>query len=129
MLSEMECGAVLPAADLKRARGYYKDVLGLEPAEEDEAGLTYRPAGGGSFLLYETDNAGSAKNTSLAWRVKDLDAEMADLRSKGVTFADFDFPGLTTVNGVAELGGVRTAWFTDSEGNIVAIGEEASLPA
>ena len=50
---------------------------------------------------------------------------MAELRSKGVTFADIDMPGLKTENGVATLGPSRSAWFSDSEGNVLCIGERA----
>ncbi|GAA3892734.1 VOC family protein [Leifsonia kafniensis] len=125
MLNSCEAMAVLPAKDLKRAREFYRDVLGLEPAEENEAGLTYRTTAGSGFFLYETDNAGSAKNTQVSWTTDNLEKEMAELRGRGVVFADFDFPGLKTENGIAELGGERTAWFTDSEGNIHALGQRA----
>lgn len=117
--------AVLPAKDLKRAREFYRDVLGLEPVEENAAGLTYRTTAGNAFFLYETDNAGSAKNTQITWTTDDLDKEVAELKGRGVVFAEYDFPGLKTVNGIADLGGERSAWFTDSEGNIHSVGQHA----
>jgi hypothetical protein len=43
-----------------------------------------------------------------------------------VTFEEYDLPGLKTVNGIAELGGMRGAWFKDPEGNILSVVE---LPA
>jgi hypothetical protein len=46
---------------------------------------------------------------------------VADLRGKGVTFEDYDLPGLRTVNGIAELGDIRGAWFKDPEGNILSV--------
>jgi hypothetical protein len=49
------------------------------------------------------------------------EAAVADLRSKGVPFEDYDLPGLKTVNGIAERGGVRGAWFKDPEGNILSV--------
>jgi hypothetical protein len=51
---------------------------------------------------------------------------VADLRGKGVTFEEYDLPGVKTVNGIAELGGTRGAWFKDPEGNILSV---VQLPA
>jgi len=121
MLSDSEIYAVLPASDLGRARGFYKDKLGLEPAEERGDGLIYQTKGGTKILLYETQFAGTAQNTAMSWVTNDLDTEMADLRSKGVVFEDYDFPGLKTENGVATYEDGRGAWFKDSEGNILAV--------
>jgi hypothetical protein len=79
---------------------------------------------GTGFLLYETENAGSAKNTTMCWTVKDIDAEMSELRGRGVTFEDYDFPGLKTENGVATMDNEKSAWFVDSEGNILCIAQD-----
>jgi catechol 2,3-dioxygenase-like lactoylglutathione lyase family enzyme len=124
MLSDLEIHAVLPASDLGRAREFYKDKLGLEPAKEGAEGLIYETSGGSKFLLYETQFAGTAQNTAMNWVANDLDAEMSELRGRGVVFEDYDFPGLKTDNGVASQDdGGRGAWFKDSEGNILAISE------
>ncbi len=53
-----------------------------------------------------------------------LDAEVADLKSRGVTFEDYDYPTLKTVDGIAEIEGFRGAWFKDTEGNVLAVTEE-----
>ncbi|MGO4692535.1 VOC family protein [Glaciibacter sp. 2TAF33] len=124
MLSNMSVGAVLPAKDLSRARAYFSEKLGLEPSEETAGGLMYRMQDGTGFLLYETENAGSAKNTTMCWTVKDIDAEMSELRGRGVTFEDYDFPGLKTENGVATMDNEKSAWFVDSEGNILCIAQD-----
>jgi catechol 2,3-dioxygenase-like lactoylglutathione lyase family enzyme len=124
MLDKAEIIAVLPAADLQRARGFYQDKLGLSaPEETADGGLMYRAPGGSRFLVYETGNAGTAKNTAMCWETDDLDAVMSELRGRGVTFEDYDFPGLKTENGVASNEGERSAWFVDSEGNILCLAE------
>ena len=123
MLSELEIYAVLPAKDLQRARGFYKEKLGLEPTSDVGDGLVFQTSTGSKLFMYETDNAGSAKNTALSWSTDDLDAEMADLRGRGVVFEEYDFPGLKTENGIATYDGGRGAWFKDSEGNILAVSE------
>ena len=43
--------------------------------------------------------------------VRDVEATVADLRGKGVAFEDYDLPGVKTINGIAELGGIKGAWF------------------
>lgn len=122
MLSNLEIYAVIPASDLGRAREFYEDKLGLKPEEERDEGLIYKVKDS-KFLLYETSFAGTAQNTSATWVTDDLDSEMADLRSRGVEFEEYDFPGLKTVNGVMADENGRAAWFKDSEGNILALSE------
>lgn len=121
MLKDLEIIAVLPAKDIARARAFYRDVLGLEPADDsmDEENLIYRCGKGTSFLLYTTDNAGTAKNTQMGWGTDDIDAEVADLRGRGVVFEEYDFPGLKTENGIATTPVGKAAWFLDTEGNIL----------
>ena len=122
MLSNLEIYAVVPASDLGRAREFYEGKLGLTPDEERDEGVLYKVKSS-KFLLYETSFAGTAQNTAATWVTDDLDGEMADLRSRGVVFEDYDFPGLKTENGVATSEGGRAAWFKDSEGNILALTE------
>jgi catechol 2,3-dioxygenase-like lactoylglutathione lyase family enzyme len=124
MLSQLEAAAVLPARDIKRARSFYKDKLGLEPTEVREGELRFRTPGGASVLVYETENAGTAKNTALIWMAEDVDAEVARLREAGVVFEEYDLPGLKTENGIATSDQERAAWFKDSEGNILCVAQE-----
>ncbi len=122
MFADREVWAVVPASDIERARGFYKDKLGLEPTRDMRGALMYETKGS-KFLLYETQFAGTAQNTAMNWVTEDLDADMAELRSRGVTFEDYDFPGLKTENGVASDEDGRGAWFKDSEGNILSLSE------
>jgi catechol 2,3-dioxygenase-like lactoylglutathione lyase family enzyme len=124
MFETAQCYAVLPASDLGRAVRFWKDTFDLEPVMEDEGGVMFE-MGGTRVLVYETQFAGTARNTALGIDTDDLDAAMAGLRERNVEFADYDLPGLTTVDGVADFAGDRVAWFTDSEGNIIALGERA----
>ncbi len=125
MFENARGAAVIAASDLARARSFYEGVLGLKVAEEspgeDEAVL-YDLAGT-PLMVYATSFAGTAKNTVFAIATEDLAGDMATLRDKGVAFMDYDFPGLKTVDGVADLGGEKTAWFEDSEGNILALSQ------
>jgi catechol 2,3-dioxygenase-like lactoylglutathione lyase family enzyme len=123
MLKDQQVGAILPAADISRARNFYRDKLGLEPENpDDDDNLRYKCGSGTSFFVYQTPNAGTAKNTQIGWMVDDLPASVAELRGKGVVFEDYDFPGLKTEDGVATMpDGSAAAWFLDTEGNILSL--------
>jgi predicted enzyme related to lactoylglutathione lyase len=118
--------AVLPASDQERAQRFWHDVFGLDPGSAEAGGLTY-VIGGVAVLVYETQFAGTNKATAFSLMTDDLDRDMAALREKGVTFHDYDFPGLKTENGVVEMDGERGAWFDDSEGNIIALAQPTSV--
>jgi predicted enzyme related to lactoylglutathione lyase len=124
MFESARAYSVLPASDLERAVRFWKDTFDLDPAMTDETGVLFE-IGGARVLVYETQFAGTARNTAFGIDTDDLEAAMSELRSRGIEFADYDLPGLSTVDGVAELDGMRSAWFTDSEGNIIAVGQRS----
>jgi catechol 2,3-dioxygenase-like lactoylglutathione lyase family enzyme len=105
---------------LDGTRRFYEDVLGAQVVTEDPGGIIYR-SGDSYFSLYPTEYAGTAQHTLGAFMVADVEAAVADLRRKGVSFEEYDLPGLKTVNGIAELGGIKGAWFKDPEGNILSV--------
>jgi catechol 2,3-dioxygenase-like lactoylglutathione lyase family enzyme len=124
MLTDSDIMAVLPAKDINRARDFYRDKLGLEPSETPEVdSLMYRGGHGTGFLIYQTENAGTAKNTQMGWSTDNLEREMEELRGRGVVFEEYDQPGLKTENGVATSESEKAAWFLDSEGNILNISQ------
>jgi catechol 2,3-dioxygenase-like lactoylglutathione lyase family enzyme len=135
-LSRSSVAARLPAQDLERARAYYAEKLGLEPVEQRPGGLLYR-CGHGEFALFESTAAPSGSYTQMAFEVDDLDATVAELRERGVVFEEYSLPGLVTLAGIAEVAGnypskggagERAAWFRDSEGNLLALGQQLTPP-
>jgi catechol 2,3-dioxygenase-like lactoylglutathione lyase family enzyme len=114
--------AVLAASDLARARAWYADKLGLQPVMSlEDMGTDIFVIHGTQVTIYETPSAGTARSTALGLVVNDLRGTMAELRSRGVVFEEYDIQdGPKTVDGVSgdEASGMA-AWFTDSEGNIV----------
>ena len=125
MPADWSFGATIPAKDLDGTRRFYEDVLGAQVMMEDPGGIVYR-SGDSTFSLYPTEYAGTAQHTLGTFVVRDVEAAVAELRDKGVRFEDYDMPGLKTVNGIAELGGMKGAWFKDPEGNILSV---VQLPA
>ena len=130
MLKRGRVATRIPAQDLERARTFYAEKLGLEPSEERPGGLLYRCASG-EFVLFESTGAPSGTFTQMAWQVEDIETVVEGLRRRGVVFEEYDVSGLRTVRGIAEVEGnypskgtgERGAWFRDSEGNLLAIGQ------
>jgi catechol 2,3-dioxygenase-like lactoylglutathione lyase family enzyme len=115
----------LPVEDLARARAFYAEKLGLRPTREFAGALLYDGNGDSGFLLFPTGGRPSGQHTQMAWFVNDIVASVAKLKSRGVHFEDYDFPGLKTNHGIADLGYEKAAWFRDSEGNLLALGQLA----
>jgi catechol 2,3-dioxygenase-like lactoylglutathione lyase family enzyme len=113
--------ATIPVTDLRRARTFYEDVLGLEHVDTSEAGIMLR-AGDGRVLLYRS-SAPRANHTLVGFEVDRLEPIMERLKARGVRFEDYDFPGLRTVDQIAMIGPERAAWFHDSEDNVLSISE------
>jgi catechol 2,3-dioxygenase-like lactoylglutathione lyase family enzyme len=120
----------LPAQDLDRARRFYRDQLGLEPVEEREGGLRYL-CGTTEFHLFQSSGMASGASTQMGFEVEDIDRVVAELRARGVQFEAFDIAGfeveddiVTVPNNYPSKGsGERGAFFRDSEGNLLAIGQ------
>jgi catechol 2,3-dioxygenase-like lactoylglutathione lyase family enzyme len=122
--------AKLPAQDLDRARRFYRDRLGLEPVEEREGGLRY-VCGVAEFHIFASSGAASGRSTQLALEVEDIDQAVADLRARGLEFETFDMGDLVVTDQVVVVPnnypskgrGERGAFFFDSEGNLLALGQ------
>lgn len=123
MLSTSQIIAYVPVSDLPRARKFYEEKLGFVALESNPAGVMYESGQGSRFFAYRSAGAGTSKASTAFWQVADVEAEVADLRKRGVVFEEYDSPGFKTVNGFATGGGAKTAWFKDTEGNILAVSQ------
>ncbi|GAA0231452.1 VOC family protein [Actinomadura nitritigenes] len=123
----------IPCRDLDRARRFYRDRLGLEAVEEREGGLRYL-CGRTEFHLFLSSGNASGTATQMGFEVDDLDRVVAELRARGVEFEEVDVPGfkvegeIVTVPGnyPSKGRGERGAFFRDSEGNLLALGQATS---
>jgi len=122
MLADAPLRAYIPVADVKRARSFYEKTVGLRPKAEYAGGVIYE-CGGTETFLYPTSNAGTSKASQAFWQVADVESEVAELKARGVVFEEYDMPGITMKNSIATGGGAKTAWFKDTEGNILAISQ------
>jgi catechol 2,3-dioxygenase-like lactoylglutathione lyase family enzyme len=121
MLGEHPVTPVLLARDLAAAREFYHDRLGLEILTENDDAIVFK-CGAGTHLDVTRSTVGTAdEQTQVSWQVPDLQAEVAELRSRGVEVQEYDMPGLKTEDGIADLGFALMAWIVDPGKNALAI--------
>ena len=119
MLIEHPVDVMMLSTDLAVARSFYENKLGLEVVLEDEQFLTFA-CGGDSRLVVTRSTVGTADEaTKASWRVRDIVAEVAVLRARGVEV--LDLPDLDTVDGVADIGFAFAAWFVDPDRNSLGL--------
>src|SRR5688500_15380481 len=113
----------IPVRDIARARAFYHDILDLPIDEESEAGIFFQAGGGTMVFVYPRPGSEPATQTVAEFQVRDIDEVVGSLAGRGVNFQDYDMPGLKTAGHIAQLGPYRAAWFTDPDGNILAINQ------
>ena len=121
MLQKSPMYSYIPVTDLARARKFYEQKIGFKPKQEVAGGVIYEFGGGTACFMYPTPNAGTSKASQAFWQVDDVEREVVELKARGVQFEEYDAPGMKTQNGISTGGGAKSAWFKDSEGNILAL--------
>ena len=122
MLSDYPVFPILLSTDLAASRTFYRDVLGLEILREDHDDRIVFRCGGGTQLVLTHSTVGTKDTqTQMAWRVPDLPAAIADLRSRGVRIEEYGPPDPITHDGIADMGHSWAAWFIDPSGNVLAV--------
>jgi catechol 2,3-dioxygenase-like lactoylglutathione lyase family enzyme len=120
MLGGKDAAATVAVSDLRRARDFYENTLGLAQAEETPGAVLYK-SGNSVVLVYPSEFAGTNKATAASWAVgDDFDAIVEDLKAKGVTFEQYDdLPETTREGDVHVMGDFKAVWFKDPDGNIL----------
>jgi catechol 2,3-dioxygenase-like lactoylglutathione lyase family enzyme len=125
MLGDRDVMATVAVTSLKRARPFYEETLGLQPADDSQSqhGVMGFKAGGATVLIYESEFAGGNKATVLTWALGDsFDDEVKALQAKGVAFETYDMPGMEKDGPVHRMGEMKVVWFKDPDGNILSVG-------
>jgi catechol 2,3-dioxygenase-like lactoylglutathione lyase family enzyme len=122
--TEVTC--MLPVKDMERARQFYDKSLGLQPVGGKPDGKFVYRCGGTKIALFPKPEGTKAQHTALSFRVDNIADAIGLLKSRGVTFADYDYPGLKTIGHVCVLGSEKAAWFEDTEGNILCLHEDVT---
>lgn len=123
MLANAPVSAVVATTDIRRARDFYGETLGLAPAgdEAPDPVALYACGGGSTLLVYERATAGDSEATCASFQFDDVPGTVERLRAKGVAFEDYATPDIETDNGMVTLGEFRAAWFKDADGNILCV--------
>jgi catechol 2,3-dioxygenase-like lactoylglutathione lyase family enzyme len=125
MLENAPVTTILPVVDMKRARDFYENKLGLIPVGMKPDGKFVYACGGGAVIaLFPKEGGSKADHTAVSFQVNNVEAAIKELKTAGVVFEDYDFPGLKTVDHVCVLGSEKAAWFKDTEGNYLCIHED-----
>jgi len=123
MLTGLRVHTTIPVADMDRAMSWYEEKLGFKPIWKRAVGAMYEAGDGTRFQLYPTPNAGQAPQTVMGLTTNQIEANVRELKARGVVFEHYDLPGLKTVDSIATANNARAAWFRDSEGNILGLAQ------
>lgn len=119
MLGDYPIDVVLVATDLAAAKDFYANKVGLKIVADSPAAVTFK-CGSDSNLVVSKSTVGTKdEQTQAAFRVKDVKAEVAELRKRGVKIEEYNTPELKTVDGIADIGFASMAWFIDPGKNCV----------
>lgn len=121
MLGNSDVFATVAVKDLNKAAAFYEGKVGLEKQPSSEQMVLLYRSGTSKILVYESQFAGTNQATTVTWLVDDVDAEVRELKGKGVTFERYNFPDTKLEGDVHVSGNRRNAWFKDPDGNILAI--------
>ncbi len=121
MISERRVHVTLPVADLDRARTFYEATLGFKPSDVQAGAILFQAGSGTLFAVTLSSGSASGTHTQMGFTTPDIEADVADLKSRGLAFEEYDYPTLKTVDSIATVGPTRSAWFRDSEGNIIGV--------
>jgi catechol 2,3-dioxygenase-like lactoylglutathione lyase family enzyme len=122
-LTSSAVSVMLPVEDVDRARRFYEEKVGLEFTGLDpfEGSAMFALSGGTTLVLLPRPGGTRNESTAMAWAVDDVEQEVKQLESQGVDFEDYDTPDLKTVDHIASMGDLKSAWFKDLDGNVLCV--------
>jgi catechol 2,3-dioxygenase-like lactoylglutathione lyase family enzyme len=122
MLADKKAVATVAVKDLAVARKFYEGTLGLSVASTAGSEAFTLDGGGSQIIVYRSQYAGSNRATAISWMVgADIEGIVKGLKDKGVVFEHYDLPGATQKGDVHAFGDLKSAWFKDPDGNIIAL--------
>jgi catechol 2,3-dioxygenase-like lactoylglutathione lyase family enzyme len=119
MLVDSMLVPTVAVSDLDRSRTFFAEQLGLTVLDEAPFAIRFG-AGQGSQVSIRRGQP-NVGQTVAHFEVADLDAVIAELTSRGITFEEYETP--KTVNFIAQIGPARGAWFKDPDGNVFGLRE------
>lgn len=126
MLSHNTAVATIAVKDMKRAREFYEETLGLKPVEiMDDEVATYQ-SGDSEVFIYQSKFAGGYRATVATWVIDaDIEGLVTELKQRGVTFEHYkDMPDTELKGDIHVCDAMKVAWFKDPDGNIICLVNE-----
>ena len=121
MLGKINVITNIAVKDLKIARKFYEDVLGLKVlGVEGEEVITFQ-SGDSMIFVYRSEYAGTNKATTASWQMNDIEGTVQSLKSKNITFEHYQLPCLKIQGDIHLAGDMKVAWFKDPDGNILSL--------
>jgi len=124
MLGKADATPMIAVKDIDRAKQFYSEMLGLKSQQEVDGEFFMLKSGDTTLNVYKSEFAGTNKATLLTFDVDDIDAEVRELKGKGISFEHYDLEGLKPEGDIYSGEGMKTAWFKDPDGNILSLIEE-----
>ena len=124
MLGKADATPMIAVKDIDRAKSFYGEKLGLTSKDLGNSEFFMLKTGNSELSVYKSEYAGTNKATLLTFDVDDIEAEVSELKAKGISFEHYDLEGLTAEGDIYKGPGMKTAWFKDPDGNILSLIEE-----
>ena len=121
MLGDYPLEVVLLATDMEAMKAFYGEQVGLKVLNNTPGAVTFKCGGDTRLVVSKSTTGTKDDQTQAAFRVKDVHAEVAELRSRGVKTEEYDMPGLKTHDGIADIGFALMAWFIDPAKNCIGM--------
>jgi catechol 2,3-dioxygenase-like lactoylglutathione lyase family enzyme len=121
MLGKADATPMIAVKDIDRAKQFYEEKLGMKPFQEMGGEFFMLKSGDMELNVYKSEFAGTNKATLLTFDVDDIEAEVSELKAKGIAFEHYDVEGLTAEGDIYSGEGMKTAWFKDPDGNILSL--------
>jgi catechol 2,3-dioxygenase-like lactoylglutathione lyase family enzyme len=125
MLQTSEVIAFAASADLRRARVFYEQTLGLRVVEHNDFACVF-DANGTMLRVTAVAEAARAAYTVLGWRVSDIGTIIRGLIARGVVFLRYDGMDQDEAGVWTTPAGDKVAWFADPDGNVLSLTQFAS---
>ena len=120
MLGDQPLVVFIPVKSMDAAESFYVDVLGLHVNDRSPFAVVM-DAGGTTLRLAQVKDFQPQPFTVAGWRVRDINASIDDLASKGVHFIRYEGMDQDEMGVWSTPNGDHVAWFSDPDGNVLSL--------
>src|SRR5215831_8679397 len=119
MLASSPINGFVRVSDVKHARNFYENVLGLTFVSENPFVVVFR-AKNALIMAQKVEKFSAISATVLGWEVEDMRKTVSALTDKGVVFQRYHGMQQDEL-GIWKSPDGEVAWFTDQDGNILSV--------